>query len=114
MSMKKTPESYVLQACRDYLELMGWDVTRMNSGAVKDGRGIPVRMHAPGTADLQALKRLHILGVGVEVHSVLWVECKAPNGKQSDLQKAFQRRKEALGQKYVLAYEIGDLIKAGL
>src|ERR1700761_6369294 len=108
MAKKKTPESFVLQACRDYLELMGWDVIRMNSGAVQDKRGIPVRMHAPGTADLLAMRRLQ----GWMGHQVLWVECKAPNGKQSDLQKGFQKRKELLGQHYVLAYGIDDLIKA--
>lgn len=29
MAIRKTPESYVLSACRDYLELKGWEVIRM-------------------------------------------------------------------------------------
>lgn len=109
---KKTPEGYVLSACKDYLELKGWDVTRMNSGALQDKRGIPVRMHAPGTADLLATKKVG--WNGYKLHEIYWVECKAPNGKQSDKQKAFQERKEALGHGYVLAYSIDDLAAAGL
>lgn len=113
MAIRKTPESYVLSACRDYLELKGWDVTRMNSGAVQDKRGIPVRMHAPGTADLLAIKSGPCTPHDY-FHHVVWVECKAPNGKQSDLQFAFQKRKEELGQRYILAYGIEDLERAGL
>ena len=113
--MKRTPEGYVLNACKDYLELKGWNVTRMNSGAVQDKRGVPVRMHAPGTADLLAIKEAPFaVQGGPIVHLVCWVECKAGNGKQSEMQKMFQARKEALGQRYVLAYGIEDMERAGL
>lgn len=125
MSMKKTPESYVLQACRDYLELQGHFVERRNSGAIQDKRGIPVRMSKPGTADLFVLRRLGLTNVSspktkpadaefIPSFQAVWVECKAPRGKQSDLQKQFQERVSAQGHKYILAYSIDDLIKAGL
>ena len=111
MAKNKTPESFVLQACRDYLELTGWTVRRMQSGAVKDGRGIPVRMHAAGTPDLLATQRCDQFH---NAHHILWVECKAPKGKQSDKQKQFQVEAEGRGELYRLAYSMDDLIKAGL
>jgi hypothetical protein len=109
--VRKTPESYVLSACKDYLELKGWTVRRMQSGAVQDKRGIPVRMHKAGTPDLQATQRCDQFH---NAHHILWVECKAPNGKQSDKQRQFQVEAEARGELYRLAYSIDDLIKASL
>jgi hypothetical protein len=44
--------------------------------------------------------------------SVLWIECKAPKGKQSDLQKSFQEQVESHGHKYLLAYSLSDVIEA--
>ena len=110
MATRKTPESYVLNACRDYLRLKGWDVTRMQSGAVQDRRGIPVRMHEKGTADLLAMRRFG----ETHMHRVIWIECKAPNGKQSPYQKEFQKQKQEIGQHYVVAYGIQDLENLGL
>jgi hypothetical protein len=109
--VRKTPESYVLSACKDYLEIKGWTVRRMQSGAVQDRRGIPVRMHAAGTPDLQATMP-SVMFPGF--HRIAWVECKAGNGKQSDLQKLFQVEAEGRGELYRLAYSIDDLAAAGL
>jgi hypothetical protein len=109
--VRKTPEGYVLSACKEYLELKGWTVRRMQSGAVQDRRGIPVRMHDAGTPDLLATQRA---GEFLNEHHIAWVECKAGNGKQSDKQKEFQVEAEDRGETYVLAYSIDDLQKAGL
>jgi hypothetical protein len=109
--VRKTPESYVLSACKDYLELKGWTVRRMQSGAVQDRRGIPVRMHKAGTPDLQATMP-SVMFPGF--HRIAWVECKAENGKQSALQAQFSAEAEARQEMYVLAYSIDDLIKEGL
>ena len=109
--MKKTPESYVLNACRDYLALKGWTVRRMQSGAVQDKRGIPVRMHQAGTPDLLATQRCDQFH---NAHHILWVECKSPNGKQSDKQRQFQVEAEGRGELYRLAFSIDDLQAAGL
>jgi hypothetical protein len=114
--MRKTPESYVLNACRDYLwAKLIWNI-RMNSGAVQDKRGIPVRMHAPGTADILAFVNKMAYSDTVMWRYIVptWIECKAPNGKQSELQKEFQREVECMGHVYILAYGIDDLQKAGL
>lgn len=40
------------------------------------------------------------------------IEVKAPKGKQSDHQKAFQEQLEAAGGKYILAYSIDDVAHA--
>lgn len=109
--VRKTPESYVLSACKDYLEIKGWTVRRMQSGAVQDRRGVPVRMHAAGTPDLQATMPSRLFP---GFHRIAWIECKAGNGKQSDLQKLFQVDAEDRLERYVLAYSIDDLAAAGL
>lgn len=115
---KKTPEGYVLSAVLDYLAVQGIFAMRMNSGAIQDKRGIPVRMHASGTADVLALPSdgtwWRAGKNDAQITAACWIECKAPKGKQSDLQKEFQERVEAEGHVYILAHGIDDLIKAGL
>jgi hypothetical protein len=109
MATRKTPEGYVLASVMEYLAVKKIFALRMNSGAIQDKRGIPVRMHKPGTADVLALKNW-----GYEGFQPHWIECKAPNGKQSDLQKQFQEQVEAEGHVYILAYGIDDLERVGL
>jgi hypothetical protein len=38
------------------------------------------------------------------------IEVKAPNGKQSDHQKEYQKQLEAAGGKYILAYLLDDIL----
>jgi hypothetical protein len=38
------------------------------------------------------------------------IEVKAPKGKQSEHQKEFQRKLEAAGGRYILAYSLDDVI----
>lgn len=112
MATRKTPEGYVLSSVLEYLAVKKIFALRMNSGAIQDKRGIPVRMHKPGTADILAFRRLldHLPGDA----QIFWIECKAPSGKQSELQKAFQKTVEGQGHFYILAYGIEDLEAAGL
>jgi hypothetical protein len=112
----KTPESYVLRAVMDYLAIKQIFAMRMNSGAVVDKRGIPVRMHEPGTADVLAFVNRMACSESTMWSYIVptWIECKAPNGKQSEKQKEFQREVECMGHVYVLAYSIDDLKAAGL
>jgi hypothetical protein len=113
---RKTPESYVLRGVLDYLAVKRIFAMRMNSGAVQDRRGIPVRMHESGTADVMAVQQCEGYGAyeGTTKHRIWWIECKAPNGKQSPLQKDFQEKVEAEGHRYILAFGIDDLERAGL
>jgi hypothetical protein len=112
---RKTPESYVLRAVMDYLAVRRIFAMRMNSGTVEDKRGVPVRMHEPGTADVLALPKVGKDAADLwDAHLIrpVWIECKAPNGKQSELQKQFEQRVKAEGHLYVLAFGIEDVEKA--
>jgi hypothetical protein len=113
---RKTPESYVLRAVMDYLAVKKVFAMRMNSGAVLDKRGVPVRMHGPGTADVLAFVKKMACSESTMWSYIVptWIECKAPNGKQSELQKQFQEKVEAVGHRYLLCYSVDDLIAAGL
>jgi len=112
MAIRKTPESYVLASIREYLAVKRIRTIRMQAGAVQDRRGIPVRMHSPGTADLLAF--VPYWEGSNDAYIPTWIEAKAPNGKQSTLQKEFQESVEADGHRYILAYGIDDLVAAGL
>lgn len=101
----------MLRAVMEYLAVKRIFAMRMNSGAVQDRRGIPVRMHEPGTADILALVNYKQLGYGLDAY---WIECKAENGRQSDLQKQFQAKVEDEGHIYIIARGIEDLQKVGL
>lgn len=112
MSMKKTAEGYVLGSILDYLAVQRIFAIRMNSGAIRDITGRPVRMHEPGTADVLALPSRW--NGWDAIYRPIWIECKAPKGKQSLLQKEFEAKVKAYGHEYILAYGIEDLAKAGL
>jgi hypothetical protein len=113
---KKTPEGYVLASVLEYLAVKRIFAVRMNSGAVRDITGRPVRMHEPGTADVLALPMKYAASKGPtpvmwQYVMPVWIECKAGKGKQSELQKDFQKRVEDEGHIYVLAFGIEDVEK---
>lgn len=47
----------------------------------------------------------------VFLNGILFIECKAPKGKQSIEQTNFQKRVESLGFKYFIVRELDDIIK---
>ncbi len=79
-------ETDVRKAIKDYLEMCGWFVYHNMAGLGS----------YPGLSDLVAVKG------GRVVH----VEVKKPGGRQSERQAAFQRKLEAAGGEYVLAYSV--------
>jgi hypothetical protein len=107
-----TPEGYVLDAVMDYLAANHIFAFRMQVGAAKIDKRF-VRFGVPGCADILAFP----IRCGCpewcpkcDNHQrVVWIECKAPNGKQSALQKSFQEQVEAQGHRYILARSISDL-----
>jgi len=84
-----TPETGVKHQVKDYLRLRGWMVYHNLAGL-----GC-----YPGLSDMVAIKD------GV----VLFIECKAGIGRQSDKQRMFQVSLEAHGGRYVLAYGYEDV-----
>lgn len=113
---RTTPEGHVKASILHYLQVKKIFAIRMNSGYIplegKNGRRM-INLHEPGTADILA-----IIPEPYDCPQLLfmptWIEAKAPNGKQSDLQKQFQEKVEAEGHVYILAFGIEDLEKAGL
>jgi hypothetical protein len=105
-------ESQVLRSILDYLAVKRIYAVRMNSGSIvgeSNGKRWRIGMHEAGTADILALDNLGLNGFWPT-----WIEVKGPKGKQSDLQKQFQAKVTAEGHRYILAYSIDDLQKAGL
>jgi len=82
-------ESDIQAQIRDYLRWAGWFCIKIHQ-TLGSYRGI---------ADLYALKN------GQHV----WIEVKAPGGKQSEHQKQFQRDIERHGGTYVLARGVEDI-----
>ncbi len=85
----KQPESMILDAVRNILQLDGWDVTRHQQG-LGSRRGFP---------DLTALKD----------GKTLYIEIKTATGKQSAYQVEFENICKAHGGTYILARSVDDI-----
>jgi hypothetical protein len=92
-------EADVLRACLDALEALRILAFRVNVGVVKIQERF-VRFGVVGMADIISFPR------GV----VLWIECKAAKGKQSEFQKSFETRVRAHGHRYLIARDAQDVI----
>lgn len=101
----KTPESGVLRACLDLLAAHNIWWMRINVGAVKIGNRF-IRFAESGTADILATFQDDIEPL---IH-LLWIECKSDSGRQSEAQKAFQRRVQDVGHNYLIVREPEQLI----
>ena len=89
----------------DYLALKGIFHYRQNSGAFVfpehgNAKRKFIRVGALGAPDIICVIKGQYVGI----------EVKAPKGKQSDHQKAFQQALEAAGGRYVLAYSLEDVM----
>lgn len=111
---KRTPEGAVKAAIMEYLAARRIFAVRMNSGSMFStykGKTYLTQMNAPGTADILAFPKWPDT-FGKLIPCCLWVEVKAPGGKQSELQKSFQAQVEAEGHSYILARSIDDVAAA--
>ena len=98
MAKSKTPESLVLSSILSFLAAFRVLAFRMQTGVAKFGPRI-VRFGVVGMADVLAFPG----------NRVLWIECKAKDGRQSYEQKNFQQVVEAEGHGYILARSIDDV-----
>jgi hypothetical protein len=79
--LKQVKEGAVIGAVHEYLSIKGIPHWRINSGALKNENGRPVRFGAAGMSDFYA--------IGPDGVSV-WIECKRPvGGRLSEDQKEF-------------------------
>jgi hypothetical protein len=107
-------ESQTQRAILDYLAAKHILAFRMQTGSsVRSygGKTRAIHFGVPGMADILAFPHS-----GVDRHGTwcdcirpTWIECKAPGGRQSDLQKSFQAQVEAEGHSYILAFSVDDL-----
>lgn len=103
----KGPESVIQKAILEYLSYRPGFYYRQNTGAITLGDGNSrrfVRFGTRGAADITGIKE----GRRIEI------EVKAPGRKQTKDQKEYQKKIEANGGLYVLAYSVDDVMAAGL
>lgn len=114
-----TPEGYVKKAVCDLLDAERILYWRMNAGAtVLTGAGGKKRMirgHGAGTADILAAPLVpSVLTLRKEKSFpkpvFLWIEVKSDTGKQSPVQRSFQRLVEAQGHIYIIARSSDDVL----
>lgn len=96
----KTPEAKVTAECDRYLKSIGVLVIRANAGSWADDQGNIIMGAKAGTSD-------KVLCVPGGLFAAL--ELKSAAGKQTEAQKAYQARVEALGATYILARSVAEL-----
>jgi len=103
----------------DWLAAKGYFALRMNTGAMVSeykGKKRFMRFGVPGCADILVFDDQWIdqgLGHGHIKHGpCIWIEVKAPKGKQTDLQKSFQAQVESRAHRYIVAYSLEDVENA--
>jgi hypothetical protein len=95
-------EADVLRSILDYLAAKRVLAFRMNTGALKVDKRF-MRFGVPGMADILAFPD------DSPLQSVLWIECKADKGVQSELQKSFAAQVKQAGHTYIIARSIDDV-----
>lgn len=113
--LKKIKESDIKATLEDWLtiqqnrDLLWW--CRVNSGSLLvSGRGdrkYRVRLAPEGTADILVIRRTKARGKTVP--RVTWIETKAPGGRQTEIQREFQRLIEGYGCEYIVISNLSDL-----
>lgn len=88
---KNKKETEIMRGVRDYLQIMGWFVVRIQQG---------LGAHK-GIADLVAIKD------GITV----WIEVKTERGRLSEHQKLFADSIEKAGGKYFVVRSIDDAVR---
>ena len=113
MKRKQAPEGALQRLVLDYLAAEHIFSLRMNSGTLINQAGRPVTFGVPGCADILAFPRILVSdgvhATAIEVPFPVWLELKAPKGKQSELQRSFQSKVESEGHRYLLIRSLDEL-----
>ena len=94
-----TLEAEIQAGIKEYLELRGAEVFRLNSGKVRVGKRL-IALCPPGTPDLVA---------AMPNGSVLWVEVKTPVGTVRTEQKVMHNRLRMRRQRVIVATSVADV-----
>jgi len=112
-------ESAIQRQILDLLAAKGILAFRQNTGAMSGsykGKKWFMRFGVPGMADILAFQKRPSNDVYCHKEAdritPMWIECKAPKGKQSELQKSFQAQVEVHGHRYIVAHDVDDVIEA--
>lgn len=120
-----TPEGAIQKTILDWLAAKHILAFRMNTGAVETGKRF-FRFGVPGMADILAFplqmpvggmvcefgKRPEFKRAYVHDRFVVWIEVKTATGRQSELQRSFQKQVEDAGHRYILARDLDAVIEA--
>jgi hypothetical protein len=102
-------ESQILRAITDLLAAERFHFMRLNTGGGVDARGVPIRSHSGGKGVADILVILPSTEDS-RLKRILWIEVKRPGNKQSFEQTCFQQHVEELGEYYLLAYSLDDVL----
>lgn len=108
MAKKKNIGTELVNAIVAYLTMrqkrMGYCFWRNNSGALRTMSGGFMRFGTPGSPDLIVIKDGYFIGL----------EAKAGSGRQSPVQKAFEKMIKDNGGEYYVIRSVDDLKEIGL
>lgn len=101
MKMATKSENEIERECIHFLLLNGWFAWKTsNRVAIVDGSPLPLgKFELRGKCDFVAITH----------DKVAFVETKSAKGKQSDVQKAFQKKLEQLGHFYTVVHSLSEL-----
>lgn len=108
---RMTPESYTLRAVLDLLIAHRILSFRMNVGVMESsyrGKKRFVSFGTRGMADVLACPQIHILP-NLILPQFLWLEVKAPTGKQTPQQMDFQKIVQDEGHSYLVIRDVNEL-----
>ena len=123
MKATRISEAAISRSIMDYLAAEHVFALRMNSGTrigSYKGKNWAIKMHEPGTADILAFTK-ETVGLGnyesceyqeCEHCVALWLEVKAADGKQSEMQKSLQAQVVGEGHRYAVVRSIEDVAQA--
>ena len=114
------PEDLIVKAILDYLAARHIFALRMQVGAMQSdykGKQRFMRFGVPGCADILAFPEVTVHCAGgcrrtITAPLPTWLECKTEKGKQSELQKSFEKQVTAAGHLYAIIRSIEDAKKA--
>lgn len=107
-------ETQITNAIMGFLRYKGYYVQRMNSGAIRDYRNVPIRMNKAGTPDIMAFKEIDRSfddKTFEKIIDLVFVEVKRPGKKPTILQEQVMKELEEYGARCFVAHSVEDVEK---
>lgn len=111
-SFPKPKEHEIQTQIIHYLQMKGYYVQRMNSGAIRTERGGLVRMNPAGTPDIMAFKPLMVEKEKIiGLCKLLFIEVKRPQNSPTRLQELKMEELSSFGAKCFVAHSLDEVIE---